>query len=175
MKITAKQAKAGDSMAFPLSNNIVEVILSGILSIFDSTWRRRREKPWHMGLIIKVLDEGEVVTMQAIASGVHFVTYNSIDDLSECKFYRWLDAIDEDKLHAWAAKHERRRYDVAGYLWTALGAISMFALKYPFKVVDRNMFCWEVVAEAYRYLGRECQPEEEPVLISRMINALETG
>jgi len=45
MEITPKQAKSGDSMAFPLSNNFVEVILSGILSVFHSTWRLRSQKP----------------------------------------------------------------------------------------------------------------------------------
>jgi hypothetical protein len=172
MEIPKEQAQAGDSIAWE-KGGAVAGILGFVLSLFDSSYRKRKWKAWHTGYIVKILPDGEVVTSQAIGSGVHTVTYSSIDDLAECKFYRWLSGPNQDRIEDYTGAHEREKYDVIGYLWDALGNFSMYVFHYTFRVVDNQKFCWEHVSEFNRYMGREIQPECEPCNIARMMNILE--
>ncbi len=174
MEIPLNEARAGDSIAWEKGGAVANV-LGAILSLFDSSYRKRKWKAWHVGYIVKILDTGEVISSQAIASGVHTVTYQSIDDLSECKFYRWLSNIDQDRIEDYTETHEREKYDFIGYVWNAIGNFSMYVLKYPFRVVDNAKFCWEHLSEFNRYMGREIQQECEPCNIAKMMNVLEAG
>lgn len=149
--------------------------LSFLLSLFDRSWRERRDwRPWHTGLVLKVLPSGEIVTLQAVAKGVQVVTYGSLADMGDCRIYRWLNHCDPARLEDWAECHLRWGYDCFGYVTTAVGAVSMFLFKHPFRVVDQHEMCWEVVSECDRAMGVELQPECEPVLISKIINVLES-
>lgn len=154
-------------------------------------WLRARAthppSPWHVGYVVAVsgppgpvfdpeaLKLGEIVTQQAIGTGVHTITYPSADELGDCRAYRWLkDPFPMAKQIAdFAEAHEREGYDFIGYLWNALGNLDMYLRHHPFRVVDDRYFCWELASEFCRAMGREIQREAEPCNISKMIDALE--
>jgi hypothetical protein len=191
-EVTLNEARAGDSIAWQ-HGGYIELVLAPFLALFDRSWRKRlagrdcewwqiwylwgfwkRPWPWHTGYIVKILDSGEVVTSQAVAKGVEPITYPSINDLGDCKIYRWLKDPDSEKIDQYTSDHEGDPYDFFwGYFSSIVGGICMFALHRPFRIVDVAKMCWENVSQMNRYCGREIQREEEPVLISRMVNAWE--
>lgn len=149
---------------------IEEVLSRGIVLFLDRSWDRWG---WHSGYVVDVLPSGEIVSSQAIASGVHYVTYTSQEDMGECRIYRWLGRRDGEKIARYAAEHDGEPYDVLNYLWVIIAALSAKYLRWPFRVVDRAKMCWENLAEFDRFMGKELQPEEEPCLISSIVRALE--
>ena len=171
-EVSLNDMRVGDSIAWK-GGGMVFHVLSLLLFVFDASWRRRKWKPWHTGFVVKVLAEGEIVTSQAIGSGIHTLTYESAEAMGDCRFFRWLTNPDQERVEEYAQGHEREHYDYIGYLWNAVGNLSMYLLKYPFRVVDNAKFCWEHASEFDRWMGREVQPEAEPCNIARMMNAWE--
>ena len=152
----------------------VFTILSLLLGLTDSTWRKRKWKPWHVGYVVTVLEDGWVVTSQAVANGIEAISYPSAEDLGDCRVYPWLDNPDQAKIETYTEEHLGWPYDVWGYLWVILGALSEKFLHRPFRIVDKAKMCWENLSECDRFMGKELQPEEEPCLISKMITTLES-
>jgi hypothetical protein len=192
MEIPLVEARAGDSIVWQHTYGI-ELVLAPLLALFDRSWRKRlagrdcawwklwymwrywkRRWPWHTGYIDRILPGGEVVTSQAVAKGVAAITYDSIEVLGDCTIYRWLQDPDLQRIEQYTEDHEGEHYDfIIGYLSSIFGGTCMFVLRRPFRIVDKPKTCWENVSQMNRYCGREIQPEEESVLISRMINAWE--
>ncbi len=170
MLIKAEEARAGDAIEWKGKGPVYEV-LSRLLVLADpeSGWDRWG---WHLGYIVKILPDGEVVTSQAVAKGVEPVTYPSINDLGNCRFYRWLDNPDQNKIDQYMQDTEGAPYDGLDYLWVILGTLSGRFLHWPFRIVDKAKMCWENFGEFFRHMGKELQPEDEPRLISRMIKKL---
>ncbi len=172
-EVSKDDIKAGDSIVWK-GGGAVFAVLSWMLWVFDRSWRKRTWKPWHTGFVVKVFPEGEIVTSQAIGTGIHTLTYETAQEMGDCRIYRWLTGPDQDKIEEYARDHEREHYDYIGYVWDAFGNLSMYILHYPFRVVDNAKFCWEHASEFNRWMGREVQPEDEPCNIARMMNAWET-
>lgn len=165
MRIQPHQAKVGDDILWK-GSGLIYHLLSPILWLCDleshfDMWG------WHTGYIVKIRFNGEVVTSQAIASGVQEVTYPNLNKMGKCRIYRWLKNVDEEKLQAYSKAHIGTPYDPYVYFWTILGAI------FKLRICDRKLMCWENVSEKNRYMGRELQPEDEPCLLSRMVRRWE--
>jgi hypothetical protein len=173
MQIDPKDIRIGDDITWKGSGFFPYRVLSTLLWLVDrqSHWDKWS---WHTGYIIEITPAGEVVTSQALAGGVQTVTYESVDAMGECRFYRWLpQPVDQTRLLDYSNKNNSEPYDVLDYLWVFLGAISMIYFHHPFRMVNGWKMCWENVSEKDRYLGKELQPEDEPCLISRMVTRLE--
>jgi len=171
MRIELKDAKAGDAITWKGQGPVYQV-LSRLLALLDwkSHWSRWA---WHTGYIVRILPDGEVVTSQAVARGVEVVTYPSINEMGDCRIYRWLEEPDQEKIDKYTDEHNDESYDYLAYLWVFLGGISMIYFRHPFRVVNGLKQCHENLSEFYRYMGKEIQPEEEPPLLSRIVARLE--
>lgn len=149
------------------------IILSFLLGLFYSDWRHRKWRPWHVGFIVKV-SEDSIVTCEAVQKGVSYVEYESLEDMGDCRIYEWTNDINDFDIDVWVSRHIDLPYDSWGYVWTLVGGIAMKLFKKPFRVVNKPKFCWEVMSELYRNMGKEIQPAEEPVLINKMIWRVES-
>lgn len=127
---------------------------------------------WHTGYIVKIDEDREVVTSQAVAKGVEAVTYPDVFSMGKCRIYRWLDDPDQAKIDEYTFANNGEPYDALDYLWVFLGAISMVWFHHPFRMVNGWKMCWENLSEFFRFMGKELQPEAEPCLISRMVKRL---
>lgn len=110
--------QSGDNILWPHSGK-TDFVLGHILAVLDSSWRKRLKSawwPWHTGYVVKVLENGEIVTSQALANGVDIITYASIADMGDCRFYRWLNNPDENKIGDYAAVQRGWHYDFVGYV-----------------------------------------------------------
>jgi len=174
MRIKPEEAKAGDAILWK-GQGLVFQVLSFLLGLIDfkSGWLKRDWKPWHTGYIVRILPDDDIVTSQAVARGVEVVTYPSINDMGDCRIYRWLEEPDQEKIDKYTDEHNDESYDVLAYLWVFLGGISMIYFHHPFRVVNGLKMCWENLAEFCRYMGKEIQPEQEPPLLSRIVAKLE--
>ncbi len=173
MRIEARDARAGDAITWK-GRGIVYQVLSRVLAVIDckTHWDRYC---WHTGYIVRVLADGKVVTSQAVQRGVESITYSSINDMGECRIYRWLDNPPQEHIDEYTMMHNGEPYDALDYLWVFLGAISMICFHHPFRMVNGWKMCWENLSEFCRYMGKELQPEDEPCLISRIVKQLEEG
>lgn len=171
MRIDPKDAKAGDAVTWK-GNGLLFQVLSRILAIIDykTHWDRWA---WHTGYIVRILEGGEVVTSQAVAKGVESITYSSVNEMGDCRIYRWLDNPDQEHIDEYTAQHNGLPYDALDYLWVFLGGISMIYFKHPFRMENGWVMCWENLAEFCRWMCKELQPGEEPCLISRIVKRLE--
>jgi len=170
MRIDPKYARAGDNITWK-GNGFIWNVLKTPLAWIDRKFKWDKWA-WHTGYIVKILDDGQVVTSQAVANGVEAITYPDVYSMGECRIYRWLDNPDQDKIDDYTECHNGDTYDALVYLWVFLGALSMVLLKHPFRVVNRAKMCWENMSEFDRYMGKQLQPEEEPCLLSRMVTRL---
>lgn len=159
----------------------VAAVLSAVIGLFFASWRQRQWKAWHTGFIVDILPDGQVITCEAVAKGISYATYDSLEDLGECYVINWLWETDEqlsddvwkrrkDRIEDWVYEHLELPYDKWGYLWTALLGIRWKLTGKPGRYVDLPKFCWENTSEFDRFAGKEIQPPEEPVLINRMMD-----
>ena len=123
--------------------------------------------------MVKVLEDGEIVTFQAVAQGVHAVDYHDAEAMRDCKVYRWLDSPSQTKIGTYVERNNGRPYDFLGYPWTICGAISMVWFNHPYRLSSWTLFCWENLSEFMRCMGKELQPDDEPCLINKIMTALE--
>lgn len=145
-------------------------LLSGALCLFDSGWRKREWKGWHMGFVVKAYGK-EIVTSQAIERGIHTVTYASVADMGNCRFYDWLD--DTSKVQEYAADHEGDPYDKLAYVWTILAFGIEKIFHWKFRIVNRAYHCWENMCGMDRYCGKPLQPNEEFPMVNKIMRKLE--
>lgn len=151
-------------------------ILARILALMDKEWREQMRTgwwPWHAGYIVRILEDGEIVTSQAVEKGVEAVTYPSVESMGDCRIYNWLDNPDQAKIDDYTEKHLGEPYDALAYVWTILGELSSRIFHWSFRIVNRAYTCWENMSQFDRYMGKEIQSEEEFPLISKMIDRLE--
>lgn len=154
-------------------NGLLANFLSFLLGLVYKDWRVRKWKPWHVGFIVKQLDTGEIVTCQAMAGGVHQVTYDSVQDLGDCRLYRYILQAVPDKVEYYASLITGKSYDKLVYFWTILSVISTKLFGHSFRVTNKMKMCWEVVDGLCRYEGLPLQPLDEPVLINKILNKIE--
>ena len=86
MEVPKTEIRAGDAILWK-GGGPVDGSFSFILGLFFPDWRKRKWKPWHTGFVIRVLDDGEIVTFQAVAKGVHAITYPDAAAMGDCKIY----------------------------------------------------------------------------------------
>jgi hypothetical protein len=174
MEIAKSEIQPGDAILWK-GGGFVDSVFSFILGLFFPDWRKRKWKPWHTGFIIRILDDGEVITFQAVAKGVHAITYPHVETMGDCKFYRWLDNPSQIRIDEYVVQNNGRPYDFLGYLWTITGSISMVWFNHPYRLSSWMFFCWENLSNFMCFMGKELQPGYEPCLLSKIINALEAN
>jgi hypothetical protein len=172
MEVVKSEIRAGDAILWK-GNGPVDGSFSFILGLFFPDWRKRNWKPWHTGFVIRVMDDGEIVTFQAVAKGVHAITYPDAAAMGDCKIYRWLDNPQQAEIDEYVHANNGRPYDFLGYLWTIGGSMSMVWFNHPYRLSSWMFFCWENLSNFMCYMGKELQPSYEPCLLSKIINALE--
>lgn len=161
---------AGDNILWKGSGILYQILSRGIKYLIDHDWDMWA---WHAGYVIKVLEDGEIVTSQALAGGIETVTYENVEAMGECRIYHWLDNPDQAKIDDYVAEHKGKPYDTLDYIWTILGALSEKYLHWPFRITNRAYTCWENLASFDDFMGKSLQPDYEPILISKMAAALE--
>jgi hypothetical protein len=174
MEISRSDIRPGDAILWK-GGGFVTGFFSFLLGLFFPDWRKRKWKPWHTGFIVRMLEDGEIVTFQAVSNGVHAITYDNVEAMGECKFYHWLDNPDPVKIDKYVLQNEGRPYDFLGYLWTICGSISMVWFNHPHRLSSWMFFCWENLSNFMCFMGKELQPSYEPCLLSKIMNALEAG
>ena len=174
MEVPLTEIRPGDAILWK-GGGPVDGSFSFILGLFFPDWAKRNWKPWHTGFVIRVLESGEIVTFQAVAKGVHAITYPNAEAMGDCKTYRWLDNPDQAQIDRYVRDNDGRPYDFLGYLWTVGGSISMVWFNHPYRLSSWMFFCWENLSNFMCYMGKELQPGYEPCLLSKIINALEAG
>jgi len=125
-----------------------------------------------MGFVVKTYASGEIVTSQAIEGGIHTVTYSSVEDMGDCRFYNWLD--DTSKVQKYAEAHEGDPYDKWAYVWTILAFGIEKIFHWAFRIVNKAYHCWENMAGMDRYCGKELQPNEEFPMVNKIMKVLES-
>jgi hypothetical protein len=106
-------------------------------------------------IVLCILEDGEVVTFQAVASGVHAITYDNAEAIGDYRAYRWLNNPDQSMIAEYVSQNYGRKCDFFGYLWTVAGAISMVWMHHPYRLSSWKLFCWENLAGYTCFMGRE--------------------
>ena len=111
--------KVGDIICFK-GKGPVFTILSFLLSLCDSGWRKLKWKPWHMSILWQIDTLGCWI-LEATAPWVIINHYFWEDLKSKTRFYHWLDKeptrAEMDKFYN---GHYEKAYDVVIYFWTSL-------------------------------------------------------
>jgi hypothetical protein len=173
-EVPKSEIQSGDAILWA-GHGPADKFFSFVLGLFFPNWRSRKWKPWHTGFAIRVLDSGEVITFQAVAKGVHAITYDNVDAMGDIKVYRWLNNLNQSMIDKYVSENYGRPYDFLGYLWTICGSVSMVWFHHPYRLSSWMLFCWENLAGFMCFMGRELQPDDEPRLISKIMTALETN
>ena len=143
-------------------------VLSGILCLFDSEWRRRDFKGWHTAFISRFWDAHPIIC-EALAGGV---TENFLDTDREFKVYSWFDyPVDT---HDFVDSHLGKKYDVAQYFFTSLQYLirHFFNRRIP-RLLDDSYTCWELLAEFARDNGKPFQVIYDCPMVTDIVRALE--
>jgi hypothetical protein len=164
--------KAGDVIIWKMpDDDDLAHILSFALCLKDRSWRARKWKGWHMGYVVTILDDGSIVTSQAVnvQEGVRSVTYGARADMGECHIYTRLINPDLEHIKSYAAWTDGAPYSISAYFWV------IFTYLFNFKIAfyDRGMMCWDNVSRFCRVMGSELEPVFQEPLISNILNELE--
>ena len=157
----------GDIVVFKGEGFLFKV-LSGILCLFDSEWRRREFKGWHVAFVSRFWDNHPIIC-EALAGGV---TENFLETDRELKVYQWFDyPVDP---HDFVDAHLGKKYDVAQYLFTSLQyLVRHFWNKRIPRLLDDSYTCWELVAEFARDNGKPFQAIYDCPIVTDIVRALE--
>jgi len=166
--------KSGNIVAFKGTSNTFKV-LSFLLSIFDSDWRKLKWKPWHLGIAWHKTSGGWWV-LAAGEDGVGLKFYFS-RELEEVRWYDWLEKpLTQKKLDKFLKGHIGKKYDIATYFWTSLAVIFRHFWNRPIpKLLDDRFSCWELVQEFAEEMGKPIVSKYDVIIIVDIIKALKGG
>ena len=166
--------QVGDIVAFRLTSFGAK-ILSFILGIFEPSWRKRKQKFWHLAVVSEVMEEQNMVKLiEAIGTGAREKYYN-IDYLnSVAKIYGWFDKpITRHRVEHFKKVYLGKPYDFGAYLGVIIAYLVNKYLKFSFRVVDQQYMCWELACAFARFNEKPLNENWEYPLISNIINKLE--
>ena len=175
----------GDIVVFKGEGFLFKV-LSGILCLFDSEWRRREFKGWHVAFVSRFWDNHPIIC-EALAGGV---TENFLETDRELKVYQWFDyPVDP---HDFVDSHMGKKYDVAVYFHTMIQYLLLkgvewfqkkfipwheFTISLP-RILNDRYTCWENTFWFCRAMGKPIQESEglsatRYPMITNLLRALE--
>ena len=147
-------------------------VLSFLLGLFDKEWRKRSWKPWHLAILYSI-ERTRTVIIESTAGGVRFNILSGKEGV-DWKSYQWLDkAPTGQQMHEWAVKYLGQPYDCIGYATTVLSYLSKVLFNRPFRVIDRDYYCWELGSMFAIDFGKPFVPLAEKPTIAEIMRALE--
>ena len=154
---------------------IIFQVLSALLSIFDSDWRKLKWKPWHLAIAWRRAYDGWYVL-----EARHGVEINYFSDkflTKNTRSYQWLDEVPTTKkMNKFFEEHIGKSYDVAVYFWTSLAIIIRHYFNHPIpKLLDNRFSCWELVQEFTAAMNKPIVSCYDVVIITDIVKALKAN
>jgi hypothetical protein len=185
-QVDMEQLLPGDTLLFK-GNGPVFKFFSFLLSIFDSDWRKRAWKPWHMAIAWDKAYSGWYV-LEATDKGVETNYYKEIDLRHNCRAYHWLDGlVTKEERQRFLDEHINKRYDVAFYFFTSLQYLALrvvewtqkkfipwhqFTISLP-RVLNDRFCCWELAEAFDRFMGKPWCDKSRYPLITDLLKTVE--
>jgi hypothetical protein len=170
-EIPVTEVRPGDILLCDGSGFIFSV-LSFLISIFDSGWRKLKRKPWHCRLVVSGYGRAAIV-LEALAGGVVEKTIDSIP-LSKQRAYRWFkEPINMDFLSTWVDAHLGKPYDVMAYFSTAAQYLlrAIWNRRIP-RLLDDRYTCQELIMEFCEDAGKPMQSKRDCPMITDLCKSL---
>ena len=164
--------KTGDIVFFK-GQGLMFRVLSTLLCLFDSYWRKLKWKPWHTAIAFQFAPEGWYI-LEARAEGV-ILKYYEDDWLKEhTRAYTWLDTHPtKEQMQKLLDEYIGKPYDIAIYFWTSLAIILRHFWNHPIpKLFDDRWDCWELDAQGMSDLGKPVISKFDTVLITDLAKAV---
>jgi len=165
--------RTGDVIVFKGSGPVFQV-LSCLLGLFDKLWRKRKWKPWHAAI---AYEQETAHTFKIVDSTEQGVGFNFLDlNRTDYKSFEWFDEpISMSAFNRWLYDYFGKPYDYDAYLGTAISFFMKRIFGTTMRIVDKQYYCTELVAEFCRYFGKPLQPQNEYPMPNIVIKALENG
>lgn len=163
--------KRGDIVVFR-GKGIVFQILSFMLGLIDSSWRKRKWKPWHMAICTtRNKRKGATRIIEAVEPKVR---ERILYDNEDYRAYTWLDKEpSEMAIYRWMQPYISKPYDKDAYAGTIFFSIRKKLFHRSARIVDDEYLCWEIADAFTRDFGKPLFPNNEYPLISDIMNKLE--
>ena len=172
MEVPIPGIMLGDAIAFRGAGPLF-VSLSFIMGVFIPSWRKRKDKPWHLAFASKKVRGGWML-IEALAGGVQEV-FHSTEELKEkTKAYRFLPkpAIQKE-VEEFRKKYLGFPYDAKAYVGTMMLFFLQKVTRYKGRVVDNMHMCWETLSAWARFRDVPFQPNFEYPMIHKIMDKLE--
>jgi len=162
-----KEVTIGDIIVFRGEGFLFKV-LSGILCLFDSEWRWRDFKGWHVGFISRFWDNHPIIC-EAVVGGVK---ENFLETDRDFKVYQWFDEPVDP--HGFVNEHLGEKYDILVYPLTAIAYLIRHYLHRPVpRLFDNAWSCWELVYYFCNRMGKPLAESYDFPMISNMVKVLD--
>ena len=150
-------------------------IISGLLSLLNPSWRKRKWKPWHTFFICGHDDSRGWLICEALGEGVcvhPLANYTS----KEYRMYRWFDSPrDQNKITDFVASHLGQKYDILVYPLTALAYLARHYWGRPVpRLFDNSWSCWELVYYFADRMGQSFAESYDFPMINELLDSLES-
>lgn len=133
-------------------------LLSSVLSIFDSTWRNRTWKPWHMAMIVGRTQTNDWRVFEATMPRTRTMPLSTLEKIygQDYRAYEWFALeLPQDAVDKWVADRQGAKYDVLIYFLTiAQYLIRKWTKKQMPRLLDEAYDCWELAEEFCECFGR---------------------
>ena len=160
--------KRGDIVIFK-GHGITYEILSRLLKLFDKEWDRWG---WHLAILYSI-ERTRTVIIESTSGGVTFNILSGKEGV-DWKSDQWLDkAPTGQQMHEWAVKYLGQPYDYIGYSTTILSYLSKVLFNRPFRIINRDYYCWELGSMFAIDFGKPFVPLAEKPTIAEIMRALE--
>lgn len=151
-----EEIKVGDIICWR-GEGLVFNILSTILSLFDSTWRHRNPKYWHMAFIHGQDKDGDWLICEATMPCVRTMPLSILEQIygKDYKVYPWFDQpFPQGQLEPFVKEHLGCKYDVGIYFLTIAQELAArwFHIALP-RLLNSAYSCWELVEEYCDFYG----------------------
>jgi hypothetical protein len=170
-EIPLAEVRPGDILLCAGSGFIFSV-LSFLISIFDSDWRKLKRKPWHCRLVVSGYGRTAIV-LEALAGGVVEKPIDAIP-LEKQRAFRWFnEPINADFLSKWVDAHLGKPYDVMAYFSTAAQYLlrAIWNRRIP-RLLDDRYTCQELIMELAEDAGKPMASKRDCPLITDLCKAL---
>jgi hypothetical protein len=139
-------------------NGILFRVLSFLLGLFDSRWRKRAFKPWHMAIVCGRYADGDWKIFEATSPRCRVLPLSVLDNLYKrpYKIYHWFDNPPSIyDVEQFVNDRVGAKYDALVYVFTVIQKIfdRLFGMDLP-RLLDSSYTCWELVEEFCNCMGK---------------------
>lgn len=162
--------RLGSIVLHPRMPGVLPAILPTMIRVLDSDpWIRDNWQDWwpywHMSWVCGLDDDGWIVRN---VSG-NGVTYPHLDSFpGPLVIVNWLPELTPADCRAFDKHFPCRGYDVIGYAFCAMNRLSRGL--FP-AIQDKNLYCWEDIANLAYFFGRPWMPFGEMAYMPLFVKA----